>query len=426
MKKHRRLLSVLLAAALLIGSVTVFPVQNASAVTKADIDALKEQSSALGDKISGLQSEIDDLKVQETKSLAQKALYDEQCALITKQIENTEQQIVEYGELIVEAQKELEAAEAAEQDQRELMVRRIRAMEERGTVSYFEILFNAKDFRDLLSRVDFIREIMNYDESVIEDYQNLQEETKQRKATLNEILDETEATKADLETQKTTLEGQLAEAEALVKQIQSDQEQYAALMEQYNDEDAKLNQQIADAEAQYAEQLRKAEEERKRKEEEERRRQEEANNNGGNNGGSSGGGNSAGGVSLAWPCGSRRITSYYGYRGSAATGGVGSSNHRGIDIGGVGYSTPITAAASGVVTISMYSSSAGNYVAISHGNGVVTQYMHMSSRSVSVGDTVSQGQQVGISGSTGNSTGPHLHFGVMINGSYVDPLNYLP
>ena len=105
---------------------------------------------------------------------------------------------------------------------------------------------------------------------------------------------------------------------------------------------------------------------------------------------------------------------------------MGSTNHRGIDIGGVGYTTPIVAAADGVVTISMRSSSAGEYVAVSHGNGVVTQYMHMSSRSVSVGDYVYQGQQLGISGSTGNSTGPHLHFGVMINGSYVDPLDYLP
>ena len=378
---------------------------------------MKEQSGALNDKISDLQSEIDELNFQETKTLAQKALYDEQCALITQQIENTEAQIADYEQMIVQAEQDLADAITAEEAQRVLMRERIRAMEERGSISYFEILFNAESFRDLLSRLDFIFEIMSYDESVIEDYQALQQETIQRQKTLNGILDETQEAKTALETQQAALEQQRAEADALVKEIQSNQEEYAALMDQLAEEEDALNAQIAETEAEYAEQLRKAEEERKRKE-------EAAAQAGG--GGVSGGGSSAAGVSLAWPCSSRTITSYYGYRSSSATNGVGSTNHRGIDIGGVGYTTPIVAAADGVVTISMRSSSAGEYVAVSHGNGVVTQYMHMSSRSVSVGDYVYQGQQLGISGSTGNSTGPHLHFGVMINGSYVDPLDYLP
>jgi murein DD-endopeptidase MepM/ murein hydrolase activator NlpD len=417
MKTKKRVLSIILAIAVFFGCTTLYPMQGAQAVTQSDIDALKEQSSALDDQISGIQSEIDELNFQETKTLAQKALYDEQCALISQQIENSEAQIADYEQLIVEAQEDLEEAVAAEDAQHELMCERIRAMEERGTISYFEILFDAKDFGDLLSRLDFIFEIMNYDESVIEDYQALQQETVERQNALNDLLDETQEAKTALEAQKATLDQQLAEAEALVKEIQSNQEEYAALMEQLADEEAELNDQIAKAEAEYAEQIRQQQE------------AAQAAQNSGSSGGSgsvSGGGNSAAGISFAWPCASQSITSYFGYRSSSATNGVGSTNHMGIDIGGVGYSTPIVAAAAGVVTISMYSSSAGNYVAVSHGNGVVTQYMHMSSRSVSVGDSVSQGQQLGISGSTGNSTGPHLHFGVMINGSYVDPLDYLP
>ncbi len=417
MSNKKRILSVIIALAVFIGCTAVYPLQEANAVTQADIDALKEQSGALNDKISDLQSEIDELNFQETKTLAQKALYDEQCALITQQIENTEAQIADYEQMIVQAKQDLADAITAEEAQRVLMSERIRAMEERGSISYFEILFNAESFRDLLSRLDFIFEIMSYDESVIEDYQTLQQDTIQRQKTLNGILDETQDAKTALETQQAALEQQRAEADALVKEIQSNQEEYAALMDQLAEEEDALNAQIAEAEAEYAEQLRKAEEERKR-------REEAAAQAGG--GSTSGGGSSAAGVSLAWPCSSRTITSYYGYRSSSATNGVGSTNHRGIDIGGVGYTTPIVAAADGVVTISMRSSSAGEYVAVSHGNGVVTQYMHMSSRSVSVGDYVYQGQQLGISGSTGNSTGPHLHFGVMINGSYVDPLDYLP
>ena len=169
---------------------------------------------------------------------------------------------------------------------------------------------------------------MSYDESVIEDYQALQQETIERQNALNDILDETQVAKTALETQKATLDQQLAEAEALVKEIQSNQEEYAALMEQLAEEDAALNEQIAEAEAEYAEQIRQQQE------------AAQAGQNGGSSGGSggvSGGGNSASGISLAWPCGSRTITSYFGYRSSSSTNGVGSTNHMGIDIGGVGY-----------------------------------------------------------------------------------------
>ena len=140
-----------------------------------------------------------------------------------------------------------------------------------------------------------------------------------------------------------------------------------------------------------------------------------------------GGGNSAWGIDFIWPAGSYYdITSYFGYRSAESTGYVGSTYHQGIDIGNVFYSTPVVAAASGVVTIAEYSSSAGNYVCVSHGNGVSTVYMHMSYLTVSPGETVYQGEQLGVTGSTGNSSGPHLHFGVMIDGYYVDPLDYLP
>lgn len=101
-----------------------------------------------------------------------------------------------------------------------------------------------------------------------------------------------------------------------------------------------------------------------------------------------------------------------------------SSNHKGIDIG-ASSGSPIVAAAAGTVTVSTYSESAGNYVTIDHGNGFHTVYMHASARYVKVGQKVSAGQQIAAVGSTGYSTGPHLHFGVMKNGVYVNPMNYL-
>ena len=122
-----------------------------------------------------------------------------------------------------------------------------------------------------------------------------------------------------------------------------------------------------------------------------------------------------------WPVNSRYITSPLGGRNSP--GGIGSTNHKGTDIGRVGYTSSIYAAKSGTVIVSQYSSSYGNYVVISHGSGNTTLYAHMSSRKVSVGQYVNQGDVIGITGSTGNSTGPHLHFEVTENGVRVNPLN---
>ena len=132
---------------------------------------------------------------------------------------------------------------------------------------------------------------------------------------------------------------------------------------------------------------------------------------------------SIGNIKFIWPCpSSSRITSGFGGRESPTEGA--SSNHQGIDIGAPTGSN-IVAAADGTVTISTYSYSAGNYIMLNHGGGVSTVYMHCSQLLVSAGDTVKQGQVIAKVGSTGYSTGPHLHFGVRLNGSYVNPAKYV-
>ena len=118
-----------------------------------------------------------------------------------------------------------------------------------------------------------------------------------------------------------------------------------------------------------------------------------------------------------------RITSPMGPRNTGIKGA--STNHKGVDIGGVGTTTSVLATKAGVVQTSAYSSSYGNYVVIYHGPGNTTLYAHMSSRSVKEGDTVTQGQVIGITGSTGVSSGPHLHYEITENGARVNPLNYL-
>ena len=407
MKAKKRIAAMVLAVLMAVGCVTVAALPDAQAVTQASINKLKNKSKDLQKEINGYQAQIDELNAQGAKTFAQKELLDEQCALITEEISYTEQQIVEYGELVAQAQLDYENAVAEEEAQYELMCERIRTMEERGTISYVEILFNASSFADLLGRIDFIDEVMRSDESVIFAWRERQQETLEYKADLEVLIEETEAVKVELEAQKAELEEKRAAAEALMLEIQANQEEYQALLDELEQEQGDLASQRAKAEAEYAEQI--------------RRQQEAAAARN-----VSGSGNSAAGISLAWPVSSRRITDYFGPRSAESTNGIGSTNHMGIDIGAVGYTSTVSAAAAGVVTVATTSRSAGNYVAVSHGSGVVTYYMHLSSYCVSVGDSVSQGQKLGITGSTGNSTGPHLHFAVTISGSYVDPLKYLP
>ncbi len=125
---------------------------------------------------------------------------------------------------------------------------------------------------------------------------------------------------------------------------------------------------------------------------------------------------------MIWPVGSSSITSYFGYRSSPTAGA--SSYHRGLDIGASAASS-IWAAASGTVTTASYNSAMGNYIVISHGNGVCTVYEHCSALYVSAGQSVSQGETIAAVGSTGISTGAHLHFGVTVGGDYVNPLYYV-
>ena len=413
MKNKKRILTGLVTA-VMTAALVLSPV-TAGAVTQSDIDNLKNQSDSISSQISDVQAELDRLADAKEQTLAEKALYDEQCALITQQIQLTESQISDYEELIAQSQKEYDEAVAAEKAQEATMKERVRAMEERGPISYWEILFGASSFSDLLSRIDFIQEIISSDEKVIADYQAAQQDTLNRQAQLTELKSASETAKEELVASQNELEGKRAQAEALVAEIQSNAAQQQAYMDELEAEDENIKNQITAAEAEYEEQIKRQQEQQ----------------SGGSSGGSSGSGGYVGGggsgsingIDLIWPVSSRKINSYFG--GRESPGGIGSTNHKGIDIGGVEYTTPVGAAAAGVVTISMYSSSAGNYVAVSHGNGVTTVYMHLSSRSVSVGETVYQGQQLGITGSTGNSTGPHLHFGITLYGTYVDPLDYL-
>ena len=325
--------------------------------------------------------------------MQKKTLLDDQIANTNAKISNTEAQISDYNTLIAQAEAELADAQQREEAQYELFCKRVREMEERGTISYWSVLFKANSFSDLLGSLDFINEVMDYDRRVIQDLQTLQAEIAEKKAGLEANKAALEAAKAELETQKKQLSAQRDEANKLVKEIDDNAAEYQATLKELEAEERRIEQQVKQMQKKLEEQM--AAEGKK------------YNTNPGG---------------YIWPVDSRYITSTVGGRNSP--GGVGSTNHKGTDIGRVGYTSPVYAAKAGTVIIAQRSSSYGNYVVISHGVGNTTLYAHMSSIKVSVGTYVKQGQTIGITGSTGHSTGPHLHFEVVENNVRINPLSH--
>ena len=388
-KTCRALAALLLLACLLAVDLT----PTVLAVTQADIDALKGDASDLTAQRKELQKKLDALASDKSTAIQRKNLLDQQIANTSSQIANVEAQIDQYAALI--AQKEAELADAQEREaaQYELFCKRVRAMEKRGTVSYWSVLFKAESFTDLLSRLDIINEIMSADQKVIDDLQALQVEIEEAKTSLEGSKEEEEAAKADLVSKKKELNAQRTAANKVIQELTATENETEAVLD-----DMEAEQEAIQAEIQRLSRELAAQQAAQGK---------PVNSNPGG---------------YIWPVDSRYITSTVG--GRTSPGGIGSTNHKGTDIGRVGYTSPIYASKSGTVIVSQRSSSYGEYVVISHGSGNTTLYAHMSTRKVSVGQYVNQGDVIGITGSTGNSTGPHLHFEITENGVRVNPLSH--
>ena len=420
--KRSRTLAFLLALLMMasIASAGLVPGSRALAVSQAEIDELQEEADGLAAQKAEVQRKINALEADKDATLAKKAALDEQIMLTQQEIDNIAAQIEVYHQLIHQKELEVEAAQKAEDEQLQKYRDRVQSMEENGNISYLAVLFEASSFSDFLSRLDFIHEVMVYDEQLYNDYIAAKEATIRAKQDLEAALAQEEAAKALEEEKRAELEEEVREAEAYVAELQSNINTQEAYYAQVDAAEAELNAQIREKEAELAEQIR-LEEERKRKEEEARRAA--ASSGSSSSGGSSSYGSVARGTgSFIWPTPScYGITSDYGYRVHPISGEY--RLHAGIDIG-AGYGAQILAADSGTVIASYYHWSYGNMVMISHGNGYQTLYAHMSAFAVSTGQSVSQGQVVGYVGSTGSSTAPHCHFEIRYNGNYCDPKDY--
>lgn len=412
-KKIISVIAVIMAVLMLMMLiVSVIPTSAFAEVTQADIDEAQRKKNELVAQRQASQEKIDKLKEQQASVLEQKAALDERNEYAKEQLILVQEQIDMYSEMIAEKSKEVDAAKDREEEQLQRYRTRVRAMEENGGYNILTLIFNAQSFTQLLTSLDDIGEIMESDRRLEDEYIAAREHTEEVKAEYEEYKAELEAKQATLRAEQVELQRQIDEATELITKLAEDIEGNA-------EELAKL--QAAQDEAQKEIDQKVAELERQRAEEEERRRQEQAANGGGSGGGSSGG-TVTGTGSFTWPCPScTYITSRVGYRWHPVSGQW--KYHSGLDIGAA-YGASIVAADGGTVTIAGVNGGYGNCVMIDHGNGYYTLYGHMSSIAVSLGQTVSKGSTIGYVGSTGVSTGPHLHFEIRQGTTILDPENW--
>lgn len=383
-----RLCGLALAATVAVSLLPEAVVVPASAVTQAEIDAMREEADDLKSQQKEIQAKLDALEADQANAMERKTLLEQQINATQAEINTIAAQIAKYDELIAQKQEELSQAEAEEQAQYELFCERVRYMEEQGEVSYWSILFSSKDFADLLDNAMMVEEIMDYDNQVMDQLIALREQIEEDKAELESARQAQQAAKEEQEAAQANLKSQEAEVSALIDQLAAQEDQLEA-------EEAKLqaaanaaDAEIAAAERELAAQI--------------------------NNVVSESG--------FMWPLpGYYNLSSLFAGRIHPITGKP--QHHTGIDIPAPS-GTDILAAKSGVVTTSTYNNSYGNYVVVSHSDGTSTLYAHMSRRGVSKGEVVSQGQYIGDVGTTGSSTGNHLHLEVRVNGSRVDPTQY--
>ena len=385
MKHGRRLLCAVLALLMLVSAAAVLSVRPAYAAKTeeelaeearkaAQVAALEQKKREQEEKLKELEKQIAEAKAKKNDVMATKNLLDQRNQLLLEQIDDTQGQIED-------AAAQIQRYELLEEEQYALFCQQVRSEEERGSLSYLSVLFKATSMADLLNRMEFVNEVAEYNKTLISALQETRENIKAEKT-------EMEAKEAELGEQQDELQGKLDETTKLMNEYAADQkalEQIYAAEEKAADEiAAQIDSLLADSDV-----IPSAE-------------------------------------GFIWPVSSsRKISSPIGSR--VAPGGFGSTNHKGVDICNVGYTSSIYAVKSGKVLLtntSGYGGGYGNYVVIDHGGGLTTLYAHMSSVKVSEGQMVSQGTVIGITGSTGASTGPHLHYEVRLNGVYQNPLNY--
>ena len=436
MKNRKRMVSILagLMAFIMLLSLmlSLLPTRvNAasSSEIRKQINQLKKEKEEIKDKIAEVQEQYEQNEDEIADIIARKNVIDQEIQLLYTQIENMNEQLAAYNILIADKQDELDVAEDRYAVLNEENKLRIRTMEEEGELSYWEVLFKANSFSDLLDRLNIVEEIAASDNRRLKELSKAADDVVVAQGELVSEKDDMELAKQELDAAEAEMDAKRKEADAIIQELLAKADDLSALEDDFERQEAEFLEEIAKKEVEF---------------DEAKQREWEAymatyvppttappagstNNSTPSNSGSSG--NSGGNVGTAtgggWvrPCSYTSITSPFGYRQSPTSGA--STYHQGVDLD-TGTGWPVVAARAGTVTIAGWGKAAGNYVQINHHDGFSSIYMHLSSIGVRAGQNVSAGQYIGATGSTGVSTGDHLHFGISLNGVYVNPCSYVP
>lgn len=404
MKKPQRFRS---AVAAVLAAIMVFcsAPRAAHAATSSEIEDqitdLKVENALIQSQIDSVRSQYNATASEIQQIVAKKDAVDQEIALLHQQIINMNEQLRIYGQMIANAQESLDKANLRLTQLNKQYKERIRAMEEEGEITYWQVIFESSSFMDFLDRMTMVDEIAAADTQRLVDLQVASATVEENQRILNEEMLDLQETRDQLTSTEEMLKEKRTESDDLLRELIAQQEEFQVLLDESEALQSELMNEIAQKQkelqaAQYKEELVKM---------------------------ALKGENPPSNATWLEPVSGYTITSAFGYR-KAPTAGA-STYHQGVDMA-CDSGTPIYATRSGTVTKAAYQAGgAGYYVSINHGDGFASIYMHMTRYVVSTGDTVSQGQLIGYVGSTGVSTGPHLHFGISYGGTYVNPMAYL-
>lgn len=436
--------------------------KNKISSAKSKISELEEKQAELDKKISSTKDDIN--KEEENQAAIQEQIETVQETILTLEdsISDLENEIAGLEEDIAKSEIKIKNKKAEIDEGVDDFKQRMRAMYISGSSSYSDILIGATDFYDMLMKIELVKRVADHDNTMIDGLVELKDQYEAQEAELENSKAELETNKTDLEEQKTYHQEQKAKLDELYEQSQAVIDQLEADKQAYEENKAQIDKEQADFEAQLqklykeqeaikakeAEAARKAEEERQRKLQEQQQQQQQQQSSNGNSTSSNAGGNTSNSgqsstnngdygyqnkSQFTWP-----VPGYYHI--SYGVGWRWGAYHKGIDIWSPGIrGAKICASAPGtVIQVSNtcphdygknYSCGCGggygNYCIIDHGNGYWTLYGHSQHMNVSVGQHVEQGEVLGLIGSTGHSTGDHLHFEVRLNGVAQNPSNYV-
>ena len=384
------------------------------ATTSSDLNDLKDEQSSVSQQIEEKQQDLEEITSEKSETLEQVETLISQISDYQSEIDDLQGQISDLKGKISEAEEQIAADEKEYQEKRDLLDTRIVATYKNGTTSYLDYLLSSSSLMEFISNYYLVSQVVDYDQRLLDEVNAHKEKIEAEKAELETSQEELEKSETTLKSKQQALQVAKKEKEAYVEQLSDEEKEAQEQIQQLQDANDELDRKIEAAKAEI-EAAKKA--------------AEAAKNNSSSSSSSSAPSGSASSYGLIWPVLSKyRVTTGWYY----STGAL----HGASDFSGAGiYGTPVYAAADGYVVnsdwgINGYYNGYGNCVFIAHYNGLYTLYAHMSSRVVSEGEKVTQGQVIGYVGSTGNSTGPHLHFEVRTgSGSYserVNPIYYLP